>query len=192
LTGDADLLRVLDAYWDTAVARAGGHLACRPGCTECCLGPFPITALDAARLAAGLAALADSDPARAAAVVERARAADAVVGEPLPEDDDEREAFLTRHAAVPCAALDPTSGQCDLYDHRPVTCRAFGPPVRVGEQLLDPCRLCFTAASSEEIESARLEPDPDDLEGKILATMADGSSETLVALAILRAAGGSV
>src|SRR6185503_2437633 len=106
------------------------------GCTECCLGPFPITRLDARRLAEGLAELAGRDPEAAAAMRERARQArralrrgfpgDGATGR-LGEDEDARARFFARHGALPCPALDPKSGACGLYAARPLSCRTYGP-----------------------------------------------------------------
>src|SRR5213592_3700871 len=96
-TGDCQLLGGIADAMAEAARRSGAWLVCRPGCTECCLGPFEITQLDARRLRAGLAALEAADPMRAARV--RARAAAHV------EADD-----------VPCPALDPATGWCDLYE----------------------------------------------------------------------------
>jgi Fe-S-cluster containining protein len=69
---DADLIQIVDANLEDANRRGGVHIACRPGCTPCCHGVFRISALDAARLQAGLAALRQSDPVRAAKVEQRA------------------------------------------------------------------------------------------------------------------------
>ncbi|MGB6133131.1 MAG: YkgJ family cysteine cluster protein, partial [Acidobacteriaceae bacterium] len=71
--GDAQLVQIVDAAVADAARRAGSWLKCAPGCTQCCYGVFAISQLDAARLRDGLAALEASDPARAAAVRERAR-----------------------------------------------------------------------------------------------------------------------
>ena len=76
--GDRKLVQILDAAMAEAACKSGAWLACRLGCTECCMGPFPITQLDALRLRAGLADLAARDPERASAVLQRAR--DAVAG----------------------------------------------------------------------------------------------------------------
>ena len=89
---DRAFLQVADAALAEAVRRSGPWLACHPGCSECCLGPFPITQLDAHRLRLGLAELEARDPGRAASVRERARQAAGEMG-----DDD------------PCPALDPAS-----------------------------------------------------------------------------------
>jgi Fe-S-cluster containining protein len=185
--GDARLLRALDEAWDEARRRAGRHLVCRPGCTPCCIGPFPITCLDADRLAAGLRELARRDAAAAHAIVERAFRdlgafyrgfpGDADTGDlgwgdgdsgDLGPDDDAVKAFLARHADRPCPALEPGTGLCLLYDHRPVSCRTFGPPVRIGGADLPPCELCFTGATAAEIAACRVEPDPEGLENRLL------------------------
>lgn len=185
---DHRLLRIVDEALSEAARRAGEHLACRPGCTECCHGPFPINELDARRLREGLAELAAHDPGRAAAVRRRAEAQLPLLREGFPgapetgalaEDD---EPYFTRHGHLPCPALDPEAGRCDLYAWRPLTCRTFGPPVRIGEADLPPCRLCFVGAAPETVEACRVEPDPDGLEDRLLDRLGDG--ETLVAFAV--------
>src|SRR5262245_58725050 len=55
-----------------AVRKSGSWVVCHSGCTGCCIGPFPITMLDAARLRTGLATLEAGDPARAGRIRERA------------------------------------------------------------------------------------------------------------------------
>lgn len=189
---DRRLLAVLQESMDEAARRAGPHLACRPGCTGCCHGPFPIHRLDAWRLARGLADLAGRDAPRAAAIARRARAqieifAQDFPGDPklglLEETEEAQEAFFTRHAALPCPALDPATGFCDLYDHRPSTCRTFGPPVRIGDADLAPCDLCFREASPEEVEHSRVEPDPHGLEDRLVRRFGE-DRETLIAFVL--------
>ena len=72
--GDGQLVQIMDAALGEARRRAGPHLACRVGCTQCCHGPFRINALDAARLRVGMEALRESDAALAAEIERRARA----------------------------------------------------------------------------------------------------------------------
>lgn len=193
--GDSGLLATVDAACADAVRRAGGRLACRIGCTECCIGPFPITALDAARLRAGLSELSHRDASRAAAIRERALGAAAAMTEGFPgdagsgtlsPDEDARDAFLSAHAALPCPALDPATGACDLYAHRPISCRTFGPPMRIEGEELPPCRLCFVGADLAEVEAARGTLECHDLEEPLeLELEAPGASgETLIAFAL--------
>jgi len=194
---DCELLAGLEREWDRARARAGAWLRCAPGCAECCHGPFPITPLDAARLRAGLAALRSADPARAAAVLRRARSARAALTPDFPGDagsgrlrgsEVELDAYLERHAPAPCPALDPAAGTCDLYAWRPVTCRTHGPPARYGGEDVAPCRLCFVGAAPADIEGCRIVPDRGGLEAAILAALGDGAheedGETLIAFAL--------
>jgi len=71
-----------------------------------------------------------------------------------------------------CPALDPVTGNCELYDSRPMTCRVFGPPVR-SEDGLGVCELCFQGASADEIAACEMTPDPDDLESELLKDLED-------------------
>jgi Fe-S-cluster containining protein len=134
---DGALIQIVDAAVAEAVRRAGPWLACRPGCAECCIGPFEISRLDASRLREGLGAV---DPAVAARVRGRAR--------DYREDDD-----------APCPALDPDTLTCDLYAWRPVTCRTFGPAIRFGADAVAICELCFQGATEEEIAACAVRAD---------------------------------
>jgi Fe-S-cluster containining protein len=187
---DRRLLQGVDDTMAEAARRAGSWLACRPGCAECCHGPFPINRLDARRLREGMAALAEIDPERARAVAGRARAQLPILCDGLPGDpetgvlldDEAADPYFTRHGSLPCPALDPATGRCDLYAWRPLTCRTFGPPVRIGEADLPPCRLCFQGAPAGTVEACRVEPDPHGLEDRLLAL--SGEEETLIAFAL--------
>src|SRR5215467_13986762 len=72
-TRDHTLVQIVDAALADATQRSGHWLVCRPGCTQCCMGPFAINQLDAARLRAGLADLEKADPGRAARVRARVK-----------------------------------------------------------------------------------------------------------------------
>ena len=63
-TRDHALVQIVDAALADATQRSGHWLACRPGCTQCCMGPFPINQLDAARLQNGLRDLEERAPER--------------------------------------------------------------------------------------------------------------------------------
>jgi Fe-S-cluster containining protein len=188
---------LLQRDFDAAAATAGQWLLCRPGCAECCFGPFPITRLDVRRLKAGLARMEQGDPALALAVRQRARLAAAALSEGFPGDpasggltgdEPTLDNFFERHASLACPALDPDTRRCDLYAWRPVSCRIYGPPARFGDECSSPCRLCFVAASDESIEASRMTPDRDGLEQRILAGMGVPGGEdweTLIAFALV-------
>jgi Fe-S-cluster containining protein len=177
---DRELIQILDATMAEGVRRSGSWIACRPGCFECCIGPFPITARDARRLREGLAELASSDPERAARVVQRARASVERICHEYPSDP--LAAVLSIDEAAgdeACPALDPSAGTCDLYAARPVTCRTFGPAVSCGGETLAVCELCYSGATDDEIAACRVEIDTSELDGM------EGEEDTIVAFALV-------
>jgi Fe-S-cluster containining protein len=190
---DAQLVQIVDAAAAEAARRAGAWVKCAPGCTQCCIGVFSISQLDARRLRAGLEALAGSDPGRADAVRERARDSRARLAEEFPGDarsgilDPARaEEFEDFGNEEPCPALDPQTGMCDLYAARPMTCRVFGLPLRT-EVGLGVCELCFQGASDEELEACVVDPECDELEEAMNAEVERSSGlrgETIVAWAL--------
>jgi Fe-S-cluster containining protein len=170
------LIQIVDSALGDVARRSGKWLVCGPGCTQCCIGVFPINQLDAARLRRGLAALETKAPERAAQIRKRARAAVARLSSDFPGDtvsgvlaegQEEAQKFSDFANHEPCPVLDPESGMCELYESRPMTCRVFGPPVRSGDGL-GICELCFKGASNEEIVACEMKPDPDDLESELL------------------------
>jgi len=174
--GDQKLVQIVDAALADAAQRSGHWLVCRPGCTQCCVGVFAISPLDALRLQHGLTDLERSDPERATRLRQRAaesaaRLSPSYPGDPktgaLFQDDASQFAFEAFGNDEVCPALDPDSGLCDLYSHRPLTCRAFGPPVETGEGL-GVCELCFQGATDEQIAACEMPVDPDNLEEKLL------------------------
>lgn len=196
---DGQLVQIVDAAVADAARRSGPHLLCAPGCTQCCIGVFPISQLDAARLRAGLAALEEEDPARAATLRSRvepsvARLRPAFPGDPITGllDPTRAEEFEDFANDEPCPVLDPATGLCDLYAARPMTCRTFGPPLPT-EEGLGVCELCFHGASDEEIAgcAVRLEEDPAyaALESALSAEAEEAAGlggETVVAFALER------
>jgi len=190
--GDQKLVQIVDAAFADAAQRSGEWLLCRPGCTQCCIGVFEINQLDATRLKQGMAELKKNDPQRAMCVQERARESvkrlrqefpgDALTGV-LAEDEDAKEVFEDFANEEPCPALDPESGTCDLYKHRPMTCRVFGPPIR-SEGGLGVCELCFHGAIADEIAACEMQVDPDGLEEKLLREMKN-QTKTIVAWCLM-------
>lgn len=176
VSNDQKLIQIVDSALADVTRRSGQWLACRPGCTQCCIGAFPINQLDALRLRRGLAELEKQAPERAARVRQRARESVSRLspeypGDPvsglLDEGQDAEQRFAAFANDEPCPVLDPQTGTCELYESRPMTCRVFGPPVRT-EEGLGVCELCFQGASDKEIAACEMQPDPDDLESRLL------------------------
>lgn len=161
------MIQIVDAALASAVLRSGHHLACRAGCSQCCHGVFEISALDAARLREGLA---EADGNVASRVRARVATAQAKLGPFYPGDistgvltgtEEDIELFEEWAHTEPCPVLDPETQTCDLYLHRPILCRTFGPPI-----LNDPddreaglaiCELCFTEATEDDMSSAEMD-----------------------------------
>jgi Fe-S-cluster containining protein len=194
---DQQLVQIVDAALAEAEHKSGAWLVCRPGCTQCCYGPFPISQLDAARLQEGMHELEGTDPVRAARVRDRARDSVARLAPKFPgnpntgilAEDEEAEARFADFADdEPCPALDPATGMCDLYSARPMTCRTFGPPVRSGEEgALGVCELCYQGARDEEIAACEMRPDPDNLEEPLIQQVEESTGirgNTIVAFCL--------
>jgi Fe-S-cluster containining protein len=176
-SGDDILIQIVDKALAIAATKSGAWLVCRPGCTQCCIGPFPISQLDARRLRIGLMQMEDREPARAARISRRARDTIARIERDFPgdaatgilaESKEAEERFLGFANDEPCPALDPDTGECELYASRPMTCRTFGPPMRVGDEAVGVCELCFEGATEAEIATCEVEVDPANLESALV------------------------
>jgi len=192
---DQALVQIVDSALADTARSSGKWLVCRAGCTQCCIGVFPINQLDALRLREGLAKLEECAPQRAERVRQCARDAVSRLSKDFPGDPTsgllaEGEAAEQRFAEFandePCPALDPETGLCELYEARPMTCRVFGPPVRSADGL-GVCGLCFQGATDEEIAACEMNPDPEDLESTLVAEVekATGAKgQTIVAFCL--------
>jgi Fe-S-cluster containining protein len=194
---DLQLVQIVDAALADAARRAGDWLVCRLGCTQCCYGAFAIDALDAARLRTGMETLRLTQPALAKEIERRTRGwietyradypGDLATGV-LGESEAEQERFEEFANEAPCPALDPETGRCDVYAWRPMTCRVFGPPVRMDSAIgdgnaLGHCELCFQGATEDEVKRCEMAV-PHELEAEVLGDLGD-SRQTVVAFALV-------
>ncbi len=189
------MVQIVDSALADVARRSGKWLVCRPSCTQCCIGVFPVNQLDAVRLRQGLANLEECAPERAGRVRQRARESVARLAKDFPGDPttgllDEGEEAERRFAEFandePCPALDPKTGLCELYEARPMTCRVFGPPVR-SEEGLGVCQLCFQGATGQEIAACEMNADPGDLESTLLRKLEEATGvhgQTIVAFCL--------
>ncbi|MCC6390585.1 MAG: YkgJ family cysteine cluster protein [Bryobacterales bacterium] len=185
--------RILDSAQEEARRRAGEHLRCRAGCFGCCIGPFPITLLDAARLQEGLRLM---EPEEAAVI--RARAAESVVwlrGLDYPgdksggllEESIGEVLFQPPFQSLACPALDLESGRCELYTHRPAACRTYGPAIRLDGEKLPHCPLNYRDATAEQIEEFRVDIDTQESGEAAFAEFLEGGGkpgQTVIAFAL--------
>jgi Fe-S-cluster containining protein len=196
-SGDQQLVQIVDTALADAARRSGSWLVCHPGCTQCCVGAFAISQLDVERLRSGFQTLEQSDPERAARVLERVQLSIARIAADFPgdmqtgildESPEAEERFAEFANDEPCPVLDPETGMCDLYAARPMTCRVFGPPVR-SEEGLGVCELCYHGASEEEIAACEMYLGTEGLEEELTSQVETASQRhgsTIVAFALRR------
>jgi Fe-S-cluster containining protein len=197
ISGDTQLVQIVDAALIDATQRSGSWLVCHPGCTQCCVGAFAISQLDAERLHAGMQQLTTDDPDRAMRILQRAEAYINRTGADFPGDTttglldeslEAQEQFENFANDEPCPALDSEKGTCDLYAARPMTCRIFGPPVR-SDDGLGVCELCYHGATDEEIAACEMHLNTDALENALNQEVEKNTQiygNTIVAFALLR------
>lgn len=154
MPADSLLVQIIDDAVEAAIARAPGRIACRRGCTHCCIGPFAVTGQDLDRLRQGLA----EAPAELRTRIEsRAHEARLALQEGFPGDWtaglltslEAADQFDLAHPWLPCPILDLETGACSLHTHRPIACRLHGPALRLNGLDLRPCRLNYPGTDPE-------------------------------------------
>ena len=98
------LLTEVDARFDAVLGRNRSRMECGEGCSDCCRCRLSVTRVEEAFIRRGLA--------RRPLAVRR-----------------ELKARTTEQGREMCPALD-ANGSCQIYEIRPLACRAFGAPQR--------------------------------------------------------------
>ena len=190
---DAELIQITDAALSDSYARAGHWMACKPGCHQCCVGVFPISTLDAARLREALSIV---EPTTAAHIRRRASEARVRLSRDFPGNTASGQLFTEPHHEgifddfandEPCPVLDPLTGTCDLYAARPMACRTFGPPMPNDEGGLAVCELCFVEAPPSEVARCAVDAGFLDVEAVAISeheSHTDALGLTLIAFAL--------
>ncbi len=189
MPSNTDFIQIADSALAKAYAQAGEWMACKPGCHQCCIGVFPISALDADRLRT---ALLQADPEKRARIEQRAIGSRDFLTPDFPGNRYTGELFTEPHHEhafedfaneEPCPVLDPETGTCDLYSARPMACRTFGPPMPNDEGGLAVCELCFAGAPASEVARCAVDAGFLDLEAEALAA-GQRDQLTLIAFAL--------
>ena len=143
----ARLARKTDEWFHRASAALLGQVPCRMGCSQCCLGLFPVTRLDADLLHEGLAQLPVD---KRTLIQQRASAQVSALETAYPNllassaldgwSDGEIDHAVSRFDQDRCPALSD-DGLCSLYAYRPLTCRSMGIPTQAGQMVEGACRV---------------------------------------------------
>ena len=154
-----------DHWFVRAKAALSGNVPCGRGCCHCCIGPFPITILDAEELRRGLQEL---PPAQRRDIEERARRQTAAIEAAYPDladnpildgrPDWQIDQLVAQFAEQPCPALD-NDGSCALYAFRPVTCRTMGIPTDTSGMVHGACDIQTSVPIIRLSRSLRIEED---------------------------------
>src|SRR5438105_9502158 len=158
------ILEEADEFFSSVMRSQPQNLQCGRGCSLCCYGLFEIGSGDVPIIAEGLEKL---HPMRRKKIVKRAL--ELIVSSRHPNLREcspiEKEEFFDRTASTPCPNLNE-SGECMIYDSRPLVCRTFGLPLRDGDNYLgDVCELNFTSASDAEKQTASWDLQREDVLG---------------------------
>ncbi len=129
------LLSAVDHWFERCLSHAPDRIKCVQGCSECCRGLFDITLLDAWYLKSGIDQLADINRRKA---MKRAERRLNMLRKEWPELDrpyilntrpeDDWEKLMPDDDEIPCPLLSE-SGECLVYEYRPMTCRLHGIPL---------------------------------------------------------------
>jgi Fe-S-cluster containining protein len=132
------LLTRLDEWHHAVRERFPGVVPCRAGCSACCHGPFDISVADALLVRDAIAALSEREreAVRERARVQMSRMATAEPSFQFPWDvsrlgETRFDALVEALADAPCPALGG-SGECLIYQSRPMVCRMMGLGMRTG------------------------------------------------------------
>ena len=159
-----ELLGEVDTWFRRCLELHPDLIACRNGCSECCRGLFDITLLDALYLRRGFDKLPEQlkkEIVRAASLrLELLSHVNPAFSAPwllngIPEGD--WDALMPEDDETPCLLLSE-SGECLIYDYRPMTCRLNGIPLIdvSGEELFDEwCTLNFTEEDPRHLADLR-------------------------------------
>ena len=159
-------MREVDGWFVDCTARHPHQITCHSGCSSCCRGLFDITLLDAFYLKLGFSRL---DESRKYSIACTARERLKALSQQFPLfvapwilnqiSETEWDAIMPEEDEAPCPLLSE-SGECLVYEYRPMTCRLNGIPLIdvSGEELFDEwCTLNFISENPLKYEDLRFE-----------------------------------
>jgi len=139
----------IDDWFANIRSKYASEMQCGKGCTACCHGLFDISLTDAVHVARGFEKLSDDVKKHVelrAAELHRnvVDASDGSVPTLFAEDDPRIDRIVDGANSPPCPLLGE-SGECLIYEDRPMSCRLEGVPmVDVRDGLFgDWCELNF-------------------------------------------------
>jgi Fe-S-cluster containining protein len=166
------------ADWDAEFRRLrerfAGRIQCGRGCSACCSQMFSISALEAAAIARGVAAMPEGERTRLREAA-RAYLAEAERLGVVRQAAGEESVTPRTGVRLPCPAL--RNDACTIYEVRPLICRKWGIPVFDPSKpdRLHGCELNFR--SGEGIEAAAVVAEQTELLERWVALKDDARQE---------------
>jgi Fe-S-cluster containining protein len=127
-----------DRLFELVQQRHGDLLRCKPGCDDCCSVFFQLSLIEAFYVSGMFwQMLGPSLRERALARAEQSgavfqQAADMLSG--MENADKEELSEAAAKLKIPCPLLEDNG--CALYEHRPITCRLYGVPEKIGSKVV--------------------------------------------------------
>jgi Fe-S-cluster containining protein len=142
-----ELVSRVDRLFKSVEQRHSELLNCRPGCDDCCSVFFQLTLIEAFFVSGTFRQmLGPSAQARALARAEQSAAlfqqATAILAG-MKDADKEELSETAAKLRIPCPLLEDHG--CALYEHRPVTCRLYGVPQKIGGRVVSCPHNAFQA-----------------------------------------------
>ena len=141
-----ELVNRVDSIFEKVKERHSRLMACKPGCDDCCNVYYELSLIEAFYVSGmfreGILPARRAQVLAVAELVEpefekcRAVLQDVAQGGSSPAEQLEDSASLL---TIRCPLNE--GGLCVLYDHRPITCRLYGTPQKIGDRVMS-CPLC--------------------------------------------------
>lgn len=141
-----ELVSRVDSLFEDVMKNHSELMACKPGCDDCCNVYFELSLIEAfyvsgmfregvlpAKRAQVLTVAEHVEP-----EFEKCRAMFRDLAETRSASARQLEDAASR-LNMPCPLNE--GGMCLLYDHRPITCRLYGTPQKIGDRVVS-CPLC--------------------------------------------------
>lgn len=143
----SSLFRKTAHWFERAKASLLDNLPCRQGCSQCCIGLFPVTLLDWQEIQRGLASCHANDRKRMEGIAReqvnqlRVAAPRLITNQFVDRwSDEEMDEVIERFDSLPCPALE-SDGRCSVYEFRPLVCRSMGIPPDDGLRVTGACAV---------------------------------------------------
>lgn len=127
-----------DALFSHVSSRYADCVSCHPGCSDCCHALFDLSLVEAMYLNAAFQKAFPHGLERSK-ILERASVSDRKLARTkralyeAEKKGESAEKIMERASALrmACPLLDENN-RCQLYEHRPITCRLYGVPLAIG------------------------------------------------------------